>query len=102
MICRIGGEADHLREEAGDTVSKYQEGLGTADYLDQVHFFGEVNIVDPISLGGLSGPGGLSGQGSALYNNYMGGLLGGEYENPDRVLTGQVAHRNAIFLCSWD
>ena len=32
----------------------------------------------------------------------MGGLLGGEYENPDRVLTGQVAHRNAIFLCSWD
>merc|ERR1711972_609082 len=39
---------------------------------------------------GLSGPGGLSGQGSALYNNYMGGLLGGEYETPDRVLTGQV------------
>ena len=32
----------------------------------------------------------------------MGGLLGGEYENPDRVLTGQVAHRNAIFLYSWD
>ena len=32
----------------------------------------------------------------------MGGLLGGEYENPDRVLTGQVAHRNATFLCSWD
>ena len=32
----------------------------------------------------------------------MGGLLGGEYENPDRVLTGQVAHRYAIFRCSWD
>ena len=51
MICRIGGEADPLREEAGDMVSKYQEGLGTADYLDQVHFFGEVKIVDPTSHG---------------------------------------------------
>ena len=51
MICRIGGEAVHLREEAEDTVSKYQEGLGTADYLDQVHFFGEVNLFDPISHG---------------------------------------------------
>ena len=51
VICRIGGEADHLREEAEDTVSKYQEGLGPADYLDQVHFFGEVKIVDPTSHG---------------------------------------------------
>ena len=51
MICRIGGEADHLREGAEDTVNKYQEGLGTADYLDQVHFFGEVKIVDPTSYG---------------------------------------------------
>ena len=42
-------------------------------------------------VGGLSGPGGLSGQGSGQYNSYMGGLVGGEFENPDRVLTGQVA-----------
>ena len=42
-------------------------------------------------VGGLSGPGaGLSGQGSSQFNSYMGGLVGGEYENPDRVLTGQV------------
>ena len=51
MICRIGGEACPLREEEEDMVSKYQEGLGTADYLDQVHFLGEVKIVDPISHG---------------------------------------------------
>ena len=44
-------------------------------------------------VGGLSAPGGLSGQGSAQYNNYMGGLVGGEYENPDRVLTGQVGYK---------
>ena len=54
MICRIGGEAVHLREEAEDTVSKYQEGLGTADYLDQVHFLGEVKTVYPISYGMLN------------------------------------------------
>ena len=51
VICRIGGEVVPLREEAGDMVSKYQEGLGTADYMDQVHFFGEVKIVDPTSHG---------------------------------------------------
>ena len=42
-------------------------------------------------VGGLSGLGGLSGQGSSQYNSFMGGLVGGEFENPDRVLTGQVA-----------
>ena len=32
----------------------------------------------------------MSGQGSGQFNSYMGGLVGGEYENPDRILTGQV------------
>ena len=49
-------------------------------------------------VGGLSGPGVLSGQGSAQFNSYMGGLVGGEFENPDRVLTGQVNY-SCIFTC---
>ena len=41
-------------------------------------------------MGGVGGPGGIQGQNSLQYNNFVGGLTGGEYENPDRIFTGQV------------
>ena len=41
-------------------------------------------------MGPGQGPGGLQGQNSLQYNNFMSGLDGGQYENPDRIFTGQV------------